>query len=185
VSCPCRPSVHDARPRHDTTYRAVPARARHQPCRAHALWAVPCSGPARLARHGWPSINRRVPLCSSRRELRSDRRFIPNQHFSSRLRLCFLLRWAPPPLLHIEFFVSSNPVNAVPPFPLLPQWWGGGGGGGAHGLPWRRPSRAPSRAPRAPGPVAGSTPLFSLLGPALPFPLSSHCHGERKKMAIL
>jgi hypothetical protein len=123
VSCPCRPSVPDARPRHDTTYRAVPARARHQPCRAHALWAVPCSGPARLARHGWPSINRRVPLCSSRRELRSDRRFIPNQHFSSRLRLCFLLRWAPPPLLHIEFFVSSNPVNAVPPFPLLPQWW--------------------------------------------------------------
>jgi hypothetical protein len=34
VSCPCRPSVPGARTRHDTTCRAVPARARHQPCRA-------------------------------------------------------------------------------------------------------------------------------------------------------
>jgi hypothetical protein len=34
VPCPCRPSVPGARPRHDTTCRAVPARARHQPCRA-------------------------------------------------------------------------------------------------------------------------------------------------------
>jgi hypothetical protein len=180
VSCPCRPSVPDARPRHDTTYRAVPARARHQPCRAHALWAVPCSGPARLARHGWPSINRRVPLCSSRRELRSDRRFIPNQHFSSRLRLCFLLRWAPPPLLHIEFFVSSNPVNAVPPFPLLPQWWGGappppprggGGGGGGPSLAAAKPCPLPRPpCPRARGrldptllPPGASPPLPPLL----------------------
>jgi hypothetical protein len=62
VPCPCRPSVPDARPRHS-------AQARHYlsgragtgptlavPCRAQALRAVPCFGPARLARPGWPSI---------------------------------------------------------------------------------------------------------------------------------
>lgn len=32
--CPCRPTVLDTRPRHDTSHRAVSARTQLQPCRA-------------------------------------------------------------------------------------------------------------------------------------------------------
>ena len=45
--CPCRPSVPGARPRHDTTCRTVPARARHQPCRAVPRHYGPCRASGR------------------------------------------------------------------------------------------------------------------------------------------
>jgi hypothetical protein len=47
VPCPCRSSVPGARPKHDTTYRAVPARARLHPCRAVPRHYGPCRAPGR------------------------------------------------------------------------------------------------------------------------------------------
>jgi hypothetical protein len=54
---------------------------------------------------------------------RSDQRFVPNRHFSSRLQWGFLLWWAHPPLLHLEFFISLILITTAPPppFPLLPR----------------------------------------------------------------
>jgi hypothetical protein len=49
--CPCRPSVLGTRPKHGTG--PVPTVS----YRAQALRAVPCSGPARLARHCWSSVS--------------------------------------------------------------------------------------------------------------------------------
>jgi hypothetical protein len=53
---------------------------------------------------------------------RPDRRFVPNQCFSPRLRWGFLFRWTRRPLLSIEFFIFCFPRTSLSLllFPHLP-----------------------------------------------------------------
>jgi hypothetical protein len=109
---------------------------------------------------------------------RSDRRFVLNRRFSQ-LRWGFLLRWARPPSLPMEFFVFVFPSTTLsllsfprrPPSPMPlpphdPQWWPAGT------IRRRRPPARGARRPPAPQPAR---PLRTQPPPLLPF------HGEKEE----